>query len=44
MTKTCTRVVSPRFKKPDLPVMMPLGITVEELFVWSFEFGALGFV
>jgi hypothetical protein len=35
MTKTFPTVVSHRFANPGLPVMMPLGTTVDESFVWS---------
>ena len=43
MTKTLTTVVSHRHANSSLPVMKPLGITVEGLFVWNFEFESLGF-
>jgi hypothetical protein len=41
MTKISTTVVSHRFAKPVLPVMIQLGTTVDGLFVWNFEFGSL---
>ena len=41
MTKTFTAVVSHGFANPTLLVMMPLAATVDELFVWNFEFGLL---
>jgi hypothetical protein len=44
MIKTCTTVVKHRFTDSCLPVMMTIGATLEELFVWNFEFGSLGFV
>jgi hypothetical protein len=44
MTKTFTIVVSHRFANPVLPVMIPLGKTVNRLPFWNFEFGSLGFV
>ncbi len=44
MTKTFTTVVSHRFANPALPVMIHLGTTVDESFVWNFEFGSLEFV
>ena len=44
MTKTFTVVVSHRFANPVLPVMIPLGTTVNGLLVWNFEFGSLGIV
>ena len=44
MTKTFTTVVSHRFTSPALPVMVQLGMTVEGIFVWNFEFGSLEFV
>jgi len=44
MTKTFIRLVSHRLANLGLPIMMPLGTTVEGLFVWNFEFGSLGFV
>jgi hypothetical protein len=43
-TKTFIKVVSHRFAHTDLPVMMPLGTTVEGIFVWNFGIGSLGFV
>jgi hypothetical protein len=44
MTETFTTAGSLRFENPGLPVMMPLGTTVDGLLVWNFEFGTLGFV
>jgi hypothetical protein len=44
MTKTFIRLVSHRLANLDLPIMMPLGATVEEFFICNFEFGSLGFV
>ena len=44
MTKTWTTVVSHRSTDPVLPVMMPLGTTLEGLLVWNFEFMSLGIV
>jgi len=44
MTKTFTTIVSHRFANPILPVMVQLGMTVDGLFVWNFEFESLGFV
>ena len=44
MTKTFTAVVSHGFANPTLSVMIPLAATVDESFVWNFEFGLLGFV
>ena len=44
MTKTMTIFVSHLFLYPALTVMMPMGTTVDESFVWNLEFGALGFV
>jgi hypothetical protein len=41
MTKTFTPVVSHRFANPCLPMMMPLGTTVDGSFVWDFEFESL---
>jgi len=44
MTKTFTTDVLHRFATPDQPVMMPFGTSLDESFVWNFEFGSLGFV
>ena len=44
MTKTLPTVLSHRVASPDLPVMMPLSLTVDGPIVWNFEFGSLGFV
>jgi hypothetical protein len=44
MTKTFIKVVVQRLVNSSLLVMMTLGIFVEGLFVWYFEFGSLGFV
>ena len=44
MTETLTTVVSFRFVNPALSVIMQLVTTVDELLVWNFEFGSLGFV
>jgi len=44
MTETFPTVASNSFANPNLPVIMPLSITVDGLFVWNFEFGSLGFV
>ena len=43
MTKTFTTLVSCRFAKPALSVMIQLGTAVDILFVWDFEFGSLRF-
>jgi hypothetical protein len=39
MTKTFTKVVSYRYAKPGVPAVIPLGTTVDSIFVWDFEFG-----
>jgi hypothetical protein len=44
MTKTFAAIVQHRFANLGLPVMMPVGSTVDGSFVWNFEFGLLGFV
>jgi hypothetical protein len=44
MTKTFTPVVALRSADSDLPVKMPLDITVYGPIVWNFEIGSLGFV
>ena len=52
MIKTFTPVVSHRLEKPNLPVMMPMGTTLNGSSFWpatssvvsNFEFGSLRFV
>jgi len=44
MTKTISVDVTLCCAIPGLPVMILISKTLEGLFVWNFEFGALGFI
>jgi hypothetical protein len=44
MTKPFTTVESHRLAAPVLPVVIQLGMTIDGLFVWKFEFWSLVFV
>jgi len=44
MTKTFTTLLTRSFAKPGLSVMIQVGTTLAESFVWNFEFRSLEFV
>jgi hypothetical protein len=44
MTETDITALSQRLAFPDLLIRMLLRITVDEPFVWNFEFGSLEFI
>ena len=44
MTKKFTSVVSHRFANQVLAGMIQLGMTLDGLFIWNFEFSSLRFV
>jgi len=44
MTKTFATIEARHDFKSGEPGMMPLGATINDPFVWIFEFGSLGFV